>query len=369
MTTRILIAEDEPDLLQVVQYLLEQEGYEVTTATNGNEALRLARVHRPQLAVLDVLMPGLNGFQVCQRLRKDPATENIYVLFLTAKGTAADKETGFRVGADDYLTKPFTPSEFLARVRAMLARAQRLERRMTQIKESFVSIVAHELRTPLSNIKGFGDLLQEALSGELDPQERFLLDRLLGSTRRMEETVNEIVDMAYLTTNGLTEQQDQLVDLKQLIRDAVQQVATLAQKQEISISTDYPADGGRLWVQGNARMLHAALTQLLKNAIVFNRQGGAVRVVVDLDAEFVQVSVHDTGIGMTDQEIQRLFEPFDQAQHYLTREHGGLGLGLALTQRIVERHGGTIWAESVPHQGSIFSFRLPLVADTGLEKE
>lgn len=369
MTTRILIAEDEPDLLQVVQYLLEREGYEVVTATNGDDALRLAQMHRPQLAVLDVLMPGMDGFQVCQRLREDPATEDIYILFLTAKGTQADKKIGFQVGADDYLTKPFTQTEFLARVRAMLARAQRLERRMTQIKDSFVSIVAHELRTPLGSIRGFGDLLQGAMSGKLASQEQFLLDRLLGSTRRMEETVNEIINLAYLIADDVTQRQEQPTSLKLVIKEAVQQVAALAYKQEISISTDYPGDSDPLWVQGDARMLHTALTQVLKNAIVFNRRGGAVRVIVDSDTESVQVSIHDTGIGMTDQEIEHLFEPFYQVQHYLIRERNGLGLGLALAKRIVERHGGTIRAESVPDQGSVFSFRLPLAADPGPTQE
>jgi PAS domain S-box-containing protein len=230
------------------------------------------------------------------------------------------------------------------------------QKRTENLKNEFIAIASHELRTPLAVIMGFSELLAEDLVDVLDEEAQERLDAIQEASRRLQRTVDELVEFVGTDDRTLEARQEQL-DLRQLIQDAVFNVKAAAARKGVAVSEDLPPTPIQVWC--DRRMLSGVLTHLLENAITFNRPEGKVSVKAREEEEHWQVDVEDTGIGIPQMDLVNIFIPFYQVEEHLTRSVGGLGLGLSISKRAMELHGGRIWAQSRLGEGSTFSFTLP----------
>ena len=230
------------------------------------------------------------------------------------------------------------------------------QKRTENLKNEFMAIASHELRTPLAAIMGFSELLAEDLMDVLDEEARKRLDAIQEASKHLRRIVDELMEFIGTDDRTLEARQEQL-DLRQLIYDAIFNVKAAADRKGIAISEELPPTLMQVW--GDRRMLLEILTHLLENAITFNQSGGKVSVRGREEEGYWQIDVEDTGSGIPQMDLENIFIPFYQVEEHLTRSVGGLGLGLSIAKRVVELHGGKIWAHSRLGEGSTFSFTLP----------
>jgi len=375
----ILVVDDQSDNCLVLEDLLIAS-YEVETIGDGPAALsRLECEPVPDLVLLDVMMPGLDGFEVCRRLHLQPLSREVPVIFLTGLDSPRDEEYGLSLGADDFIHKPFVAPLVLARVRnvigrreaalrqrqiaviearlaeqtrvadAMQAVIERLTVMNTEL-ERFAFVAAHDLREPLRSVTSFAQLLERHLAGQLDPVGRDYLRYVVDGARRMHELIGGLLAYSYVTSNVGPPAR---VSAEAACRVAVESLETIIRESRAEIVI-----GALPEVQADELPLMQLFQNLIGNAVKFRAPGTPCRVEVTAragDGEWV-FSVADNGIGFNPAE-QDVFELFRRV-----RPHdgpAGSGVGLAICKRIIQALGGRIWAESHPGEGSVFSFSLP----------
>lgn len=365
----MLIVEDDVHHARVLTNLMHYARYEVEQATNGAQALDLIRSQPPDLVLLDIMLPILDGFEVLQRLRADPATALIPVIVISARGNPRDVEKGLDLGASDYMVKPVMMEALLARVRTLLRLKEAQDhlqtanadlQRVSDVKGRLVAVVSHELRTPLTSIRGALDLINLA-NPNLPTRSRHLLDISIRNTDRLIRLVNSVLSFARLES-GL-DLEIQPVQMEELITRAIEEVEALISPQDIRVVPSWEEDLPPL--PADADRVHQILINLLSNAIKFTERGGEVRVTARMEANGIRVEVIDQGPGISPENVARLFEPFSQVGE--PRSTGGTGLGLAISREIAQRHKGRIGVESEPGHGSTFWFWLPLPAPPKVE--
>lgn len=371
--TRILVIEDELDILEEISDILRFEGFEVTTRTNGVDGVLAALHIEPELILSDITMPKMDGFEVLQKLRKSTRTRAIPFIFLTARGERLMVRQGMELGADDYLTKPFTRAELLGAVHARLEKQktiQDMENGLTAAKEQFVRLVTNELRTPLASISMVKDLLVEYIHDFSDDELQDLVNSLNSGTHRLHRVVEQIVCMVELES-GLSKtrasEEENISDYlyKQDVATVIAAAIRLGRKlaarnRELEIQADVhnPLLTNTL-IEGNISKLIYALGELISNALTFSKPEGRVQVRFRLESPMAQFSVIDQGYGMAKDEIRRATQPFEQLgrKHH---EQQGLGLGLSLATRIVQQHQGYISIHSEIDRGTEVLVKLPL---------
>jgi signal transduction histidine kinase len=352
---QVLVVDDNADLRRYVANLLAPL-YQVRTAVDGVAALAAIREAAPEIVLSDVMMPRLNGVELLQALRADPATAAIPVILLSARAGEESTVEGLDAGADDYLTKPFAAQELLARVRAhlQLARARRewtaeLERANREL-DAFSYSVAHDLRAPLRAIEGFSQILAEEHKAQLDGEGLRLLDMVRGSTQRMAQLIDGLLHLARVTRSELHRVS---TDLSALARTALAQLAADGSGRRVEIAV---TDG--LHADVDPRLLQAVLANLLGNAWKFSSRQPHARIEFgscERDGERAYF-VRDNGAGFDMDYASRLFGAFQRL--HPESEFPGTGIGLATVARIIGRHGGRIWAEGAVGQGATFFFTL-----------
>ncbi len=373
---KILIVDDCPANLQVLLQNLKQD-YAVIAATTGEKALILAATAPlPDLILLDVLMPGLNGYDVCQRLKQDPLTQDIPIIFVSTREDAADETKGFALGAVDYITKPFSPPVVKARLKSHLT-LQRLNQALlatnqdltaaTRHKDEFLANMSHELRTPLTTILGFTEALQDGIFGQLAQKQWDALSSIDKSSQYLLSLINDILDLSKIVA-GKVELQQSPTAIAELCRASLLFVQHQAHRKNIQI--DYFIPDKLDLVLMDERKIKQALINLLNNAVKFTPNNGTVSLTVivknrpgqDQVASQPQLvfQVKDTGVGIGVADQKQLFQPFVQIKNHLNSQETGTGLGLALVKKIAELHQGDAWVESELGQGSCFSLALPL---------
>jgi len=229
-------------------------------------------------------------------------------------------------------------------------------KRMENLKAEFIGIASHELRTPLAINMGYVSILAQELADRLSTTEQEFMESIVGSGERLARIVDELVQFAE-AEGGEVRFTELEIDLREIAHEAISALEVRAREKGIEITKEFPPQGAKVW--GDRKMLRGVLRHLLENAVNFSQPGGKITVVVDGRGDFYQVDVTDTGVGIPQVEIPRIFDKFYQVEEHMTRRVGGLGLGLSIAKRAVELHGGEIWAESVLGQGSTFSFTLP----------
>ncbi|MEB3226942.1 MAG: response regulator [Synechocystis sp.] len=419
----ILVVDDVPANLAVLHHTLYQAGYQVRVEVDGTQVMDQVIADPPELILLDVMLPGISGFDLCEQLKANPQTAAIPVIFMTALANTADKVKGLGLGAVDYITKPFQQQEVLARVQLQLKLAQlsqdlaernqalqaltdelelRVQQRTaelsasmeqlqqtqqqleeanaeletyalhliqtTRLKDEFLATMSHELRTPLNAILGFSELLLDDSLSPLSDLQRQGLETITQSGEHLLGLISDMLDFSQLSVSQL-QLDRQPVNLFQLCQKSVELVEDLARPKGIRLSLDYPDALTPQTVELDSGRMQQILLNLLRNAVKFTPEGGEVKLAVFLQSspsaagdspdQHICLAVKDTGIGIAPEQMEQLFRPFRQLDGRLNREFEGTGLGLALVKHLVELHGGTIAVESQVGQGSCFTVTLP----------
>jgi signal transduction histidine kinase len=372
---RILLADDNADMGDYVRRLLA-ERWEVELVTDGEAALAAARERPPDLVLSDVMMPRLDGFGLLRELRADPRTCTIPILLLSARAGEESRVAGLERGADDYLIKPFSARELLARVgahlemarlrkaaEAELARllavateARQQAEAANRLKDEFLATISHELRTPLNAILGWVQLLQ--VSRYDAPSTERALATIERNARAQNQLIEDLLDVSRIITGKLRLDVRQ-VDLLSVVEAALEVVQPTAETKGIRLQAVLDPLAGP--VSGDPGRLQQVVWNVLANAIKFTPKGGRVQVRLERVNSHVEIVVSDTGIGIDPAFRPYVFERFRQADASSSRTYGGLGLGLAIVRHLVDLHGGTVCAESAGvGQGATFVISLPL---------
>ncbi len=367
-TPKVLVADDEKDLVSLISYHLHKKGFQTLSAFDGSEAWKLIVSERPALTILDLMMPEIDGWDICKMVRqhREKDVRDMGLLMLTARGSAEDRVRGLALGADDYLTKPFSINELLLRVDKMIHRQnvvseldQQLKSLEGQAEASQRSLqgLVHDLKNPLVAVGSMAKLLMKDYGR--DEQLKFL-NLIYDSSQKMTQWVHDILTLSSLRS-GVPGKTMQEVDLVPLVRKAVEAQKESAEARQIKITVDIPDSMPR--IQGYASLLERAFVNLISNAIKFTPSHG--RVTLSLipylgfkNDPIVEFSVADTGVGIGTEDHDRIFEPFYRGKGASFTD--GLGLGLSIVKQVVDLHQGRILLETEPQKGSTFSLLFPL---------
>ena len=362
---KILIVDDVVSNVLLLKILLTNEKFQVCTASNGKMCIEMAKSEHPDLILLDVMMPDLNGFDTAVILKKDPETQEIPIIFLTALNNPSDLVKGFQVGANDFLTKPFNKEELVMRVmhqiqlvaakRIIIRQNEELKRTISN-RDKMYSVIAHDLRSPMASIRMVLNLAVNVVSKDIVGEEIFgLLDK---ANRESEET-HDLLDNLLKWTKSQTGRLSvvyQELDLDDIVPGVVDIFRMIAEMKKIELKY-IPADE-KLIVHADNDMIKTIIRNFLSNAVKFTPEGKSVEVFYKREGDFARISVRDHGVGIEPERVKTIFRTGETT--YGTGGEEGSGLGLQLCQDFARKNGGEARVESTLGEGSTFSFTIPL---------
>jgi two-component system, sensor histidine kinase and response regulator len=351
---KILIVDDVAKNIQLVANFLTQYGYEVNFALDGSKAIEHARHERFDLILLDVMMPILDGFEVCRKLKEIPETANIPVIFLTAKTDEESIAKGFEVGGVDYIVKPFNIPELLARVKTHIylrLREQELTT-LNKTKDTFLSIIGHDVKSPVANIVSLGELLLAARDELSEPEQKELLEDIVESGRQGIWLLENLLSWTRIQT-GKISYDPQDIDVSELINRSIGFIQSVADRKAIQIRSKCE-DGIQLFSDVN--ILNTILRNLLSNAIKFTPGEGKIEVEAWKGPDkSILFSIMDNGIGIAPERLDNLFESTGQGSTPGTQNEKGSGLGLSLVKDLCDMIHAEIQVESRVGEGTKFT--------------
>lgn len=374
---KILIVDDNRLNLEVLDAHISTDGYDVLMAENGYDALRLVTSANPDLILLDIMMPGMDGYEVCKKLKKDHSTETIPIIMVTVlEDDAENRIKSIEAGADDFIQKPVNRVELLARVRSLLRikslhdelehKNQELEIKnrdlikANQLREDLTNLIIHDMKNPLAQIQGTVQLLQKDNNGTAEKKERYL-SWIAQSTDRLFLMVSDLLDVSKFEDGELFLQREP-ISINRIIRDNLERIDASRPNHTRSISATL--DETLPPVMGDKDILDRVVDNLLSNAAKYTPEDGLIRVETNQDSDRVKVTVADNGSGIPAEYQEKIFEKFFQAQAKRDHQRIGHGLGLTFCKLAVEAHGGRIWVESQEGKGSKFNFTIPIEPQT-----
>jgi len=348
--SKVLIGDDAIDTVELLRKRFHAEGYDTAEAYDGEEALKRVDEYHPDLIVLDVMMPKIDGYEVCRRLKKDENKKYIPVLMLTAKGEIESKVKGLEIGADDYLGKPFDYKELSARVKSLLtikeAREKLVEEEKSMALEKMMDEVAHEIRNPLLSIGGFAKRVYDRLP-EDDPNKKYL-EMIMDDALKLKKMVDLLVELKTTTVFYLEN-----TDVNEVIAEALTSYEDEFAGQGIIVQTQLMDN--LPCISGDKEQLKVAISNLVKNSIEAMQQSPKIlRISTSAGDGRLIIEVSDTGKGIPKDKLKSIFYPFYTSKIY------GPGLGLTFALKIIQQHSGTVSVESEPGKGTTVTIRLPL---------
>ena len=363
---KILIVDDVMSNVLLLKILLTNEKFQVCTANCGNACIEQARKEHPDLILLDVMMPDINGFDTAVIMKKDDELKDIPIIFLTALNTPQDLVKGFQVGASDFLTKPFNKEELIMRVMqqiSLVAAKRIIEKQNKELKatlnnrDKMYSVIAHDLRSPMASIRMVLNLVVQSTSADTVGPELYTL---LDQANRESEEVHDLLDNLLKWTKSQTGRLNvvlQDLDLNDIIPGVVEIFEMIAQTKHITLDLQKTEDP--LKVHADNDMLKTVLRNFMSNAIKFSPENSTIQILMANEGEFARVSVKDEGVGIAADRLDTIFHKGETT--YGTGGEEGSGLGLQLCQDFARKNGGDCYVESVEGQGSTFSFTVPLL--------
>jgi CheY-like chemotaxis protein/two-component sensor histidine kinase len=362
---KILIVDDMPVNIRILGQLLRAR-YHIRVATSGEKALAIAvSENPPDLVLLDIMMPVMDGYEVCRRLKSDPRSSNIPVIFITAKESVEDETKGLETGAVDYIVKPFTPSIVMARVRTHLELKRRrdelaqMTRDLTELnhmKDNLLAVCSHDLRSPLNGILGFADLLLE--KEYLEPEDKEGLTHIKASGNLLLGLINDILDLSKARAEQVELEMEPL-SLSEVVGHSISSLKHMTVRKDQKLHLENHCSQAQ--ILGNASGLGRVFNNLLSNAIKFTPEKGSIRVVIEPESEDkVRVKVIDTGIGIKEEKIPYLFDQFTRTSQSGTGGEQGTGLGMSIVKEILTKHGVPIEVKSKEGKGTSFALTFVL---------
>ena len=363
---KILIVDDVMSNVLLLKVLLTNEKFQIATASNGRQALDQVIKEKPDLVLLDVMMPDMSGFEVSQQLKANPETAEIPIIFLTALNSTADIVKGFQVGGNDFISKPFNKEELIIRVTHQISLiaakriivAQTEELRKTIIgRDKLYSVIAHDLRSPMGSIKMVLNMLILNLPSDTIGPEMY---ELLTMANQTTEDVFSLLDNLLKWTKsqiGKLNVVYQDIDMVEVTEGVIEIFSMVAELKKISIRLETPS---KLEVYADIDMIKTVIRNLLSNAIKFSNEETEILVTVQEQEGMAVVSVKDSGCGIDEENQKKLLHTDTHFSTFGTNNEEGSGLGLLLCQDFVIKNGGRLWFTSVKGEGSIFSFSIPL---------
>ena len=362
---KILIVDDVVSNVLLLKILLSNEKYQVCTANGGNMCIELAKSQKPDLILLDVMMPDINGFDTAAILKKDPETAEIPIIFLTALNNPSDLVHGFQVGASDFLTKPFNKEELVVRVFhqiKLVAATRIIEKQNSDLRatinnrDKMYSVIAHDLRSPKASIRMVLNLVVNAVPKDVVGPELF---ELLDKANKESEDCHDLLDNLLKWTKSQTGRLNvvmQDLDLNDIIPGVVEIFEMIALTKKITLN--YAGSDGPLVVQADNDMLKTIVRNFLSNAIKFSPEESVIDIMMSTEGDFAKVSIRDHGVGIAPERLDSIFNKGETT--YGTDGEEGSGLGLQLCADFARKIGGDVRVESVLNEGSTFSVLVPL---------
>lgn len=363
----LLIIDDKPENISVLFHFLINHGFKILIAENGEDGLVNAEEEKPDLILLDVMMPNIDGFETCMRLKQNPKTQNIPVIFMTALSDTLEKVKAFELGAVDYVTKPFQQEEVLARIKTHLT-LRKLQKELeaknenlvelNQEKNEFLDIVAHDLRNPLSAIYSAADFIQNQKTdhgSKINEMAGYILEA-------SKQTLNLIENFLNIKAieSGKTEVLPELVDITMILQWMVNNYTIIAKKKNITVHFQSEKKQYFAWV--NQSRVTQVLENLISNAIKYSPHGKQVNIRLSEQQCCIRCEVQDQGAGLSESDKKQLFGKFARLSARPTGEESSIGLGLFIVKKLVEMMNGKIWCESELGQGSTFIVEFPVAS-------
>ncbi len=364
---KILIVDDISSNVLLLKVLLVKEQYNVITASSGREALTLIEQEKPDLLLLDVMMPEMSGYEVAQHMKTNAEMKEIPIIFLTALNSTVDIVNGFQVGGNDFISKPFKKEELTIRIdhQLSLIAAKRIIIRQTEElrkiicgRDKLYSVIAHDLRSPMGAIKMVLNMLILNLPPETIGQNMF---EMLEMANRTTEEVFSLLDNLLKWTKsqiGKLNVVYQDFEITEVLEGIIGIVSLVGELKHIRISHDECYELAD--VHADIDMTKTVMRNLLSNAVKFSHEGGEVLVSIRKENDMAIISVKDSGCGMSEEDQKKLLNESTHFSTFGTNKEEGSGLGLLLCKDFVEKNGGTLWFESQKGVGSTFSFSIPL---------
>jgi len=364
----VLIVDDNTKNLKVLADILRDKKYKVAMVKDGRSALDFIARKKPDIVLLDIMMPGMNGFEVCRQIKAEPSVKDIPVIFISALSDSADKVKAFEAGGVDYITKPFRKEEIFARVnihlklkhaREELLQSNELLRSANATKDRLFSVIAHDLRSPLASLSQTLDMM--VTHSELFDEDRrtAFMNELRASAGRICMLLEDLLYWAR-SQQGETVCRPSVLDIAQLVERSVRLLSSAAEAKSIRLYSEIKAP---VTVFADADMVMTVIRNLISNALKFTPESGEIRISAVSDGKTAEISVSDTGVGISKENINRLFRSDETFSTSGTRNEKGVGFGLMLCKEFAEKNRGSLRAESTEGTGSVFVFTLPAVKD------
>ena len=363
---RILVVDDDAIARRSLRAMLERGHYLVEAAATGPEALAILPVFRPELVLLDILMPGMDGLETCRQIRATPGAEILPIIFLTADERPETHADAFRAKGDDFLRKPVFPTELIVRIRSLM-RLKRLQAEIQAERDTLIDLqkqreqlfefIVHDLKNPLATIQVGLDLLSDRPDNDPPLQQQLL--RIRETAQGMGRMVQNILDIGRAEQMGLEVKRTRLA-LREWIPDMLQAVEYRTQRLNQRMSWQCPAD---LELDADPDLLGRVLLNLLDNALKYSPSGSHTVVEVEAVEGGVRFQVRDQGQGIPEHMRKAVFDKFIRLEEEGAKTRSSSGLGLTFCQAVVEAHGGRIWVEGNQPRGSVFIVEIPRFAE------
>jgi signal transduction histidine kinase len=361
---KILIIDDIASNIQVVANLLKKNNYNISYAQSGKTGIERANQIGFDLILLDIMMPEMDGFEVCHLLKKNPKTKDIPIIFLTAKTTEDSLKKGFDAGAVDFISKPFKSDELLARVNThILLKTVRERLSATNIqlqqananKDKLLSIIAHDLRNPFSVLITFSKLLLDSLDDFSRDDVINYLNTFYQTSKQGYNLLDNLLNWSRSQTGNM-EIKPELIDLKDLVEENVTLLNSQACAKNIELINNVPE---KLKAVADFNMILTVVRNLISNALKFTREGGLVKINGKSTKTYIEIIIEDNGVGISEEDLDKIFRIDIKYSTPGTADERGSGLGLILCKEFVEKNFGDLRATSELGKGSKFSFTLP----------
>lgn len=355
---KVLIVDDVTKNIQLVANFLKQAGYDINYALSGKNALNHIKKEKFDLILLDIMMPEMDGFEVCQRLKSDELTKDIPIIFLTAKTDIDSITKGFQVGGIDYITKPFNKAELLARVKTHLELLQQRRnlKELNATKDKFFSIIAHDLKSPLNQLLGLSEILQKELSKGNGDELKNLAKLMNESAKSGRLLLENLLEWSRSQT-GTINYNPGILDLAKISNEVIKLNENNSTQKNIAIQSKIKEG---LLAFADENMIKTILRNLISNGIKFSKNKGKIVLEAKMEDNRIVYIVSDNGIGIKPADLKKLFRIDINPNSIGNSKEKGTGLGLILCKEFVEINGGEIWVESKLDEGSIFKFSIPV---------